>query len=248
MSLSGRTHENLSFHTTQWSMVLSAGGPTTDSSQQALAQLCERYYYPVYAYIRKRGNGPKDTEDFTQAFFVKLLSSSSLAQADPERGRFRYFLMTAVKNFLHSEYRKRSAQKRGGGLQHLSLDYTAAESQYGASDLAHETDDPESLYLREWGRTLIDNVIRQIRIEQSNPQKVALVERLLESHLWDDSDAVPYPELAKQFETSVSNVKVTAFRLRARFRDLLRDEVAATLVDDSEFDDEWQFLMGLFTK
>lgn len=231
------------FNTTQWSMVLSAGGPTNDSSTNALGVLCERYYFPVYAYVRNRGYSREDTEDLTQAFFQRLLEKSILAHADPDRGRFRCFLLTAVKNFLHSDYRKQTAQKRGGELTFLSLDYNEAAEQF--ADLSCDALEPDQLFDREWARTLIDTVISKVRESCNDSQKKALFDAL-QSHLWSDSDAVPYPTLAEQLGMSLSAVKVNAFRLRSRFRELFEAEIADTVSDEEAVEDEWRHLLRAF--
>ena len=236
-------NEAYQFHTTQWSMVLSAGGPTTDSSVSALSQLCERYYFPVYAYIRNSGHNREDTEDLTQAFFERLLEKAILSHADPSRGRFRCFLLTAAKNFLHSQHQKQTAKKRGGGQTILSLDYAQADEQF--TQLASNELDPEKLFDREWSRMVIAKVIAQVRESCQGPEKVALFEAL-QSHLWSDSDAVPYPQLAEQLDLTLSAVKVGAFRLRARFREFFLAEIANTVGDDGEMEDEVRVLLQAF--
>ncbi len=206
--------ETSHFHTTQWTMVLSAGGPTTDLSTNALSRLCQRYYYPVYAFIRSRGNNPSDSEDLTQAFFEKLLEKSILAHADPNRGKFRCFLMTSIKNFLHSEYERRSALKRGGDVTALSFDYDSAEQRFTGAVVSY--DDPEKLFHREWSRTLIESVTATVRMCYDGPEKKKLFDALQE-HLWCDSEAIPYPMLADQLGISLSSIKVTVFECGPSF-------------------------------
>jgi len=231
------------FDTTQWSMVLSAGGPTCDSSVTALSQLCERYYFPVYAYIRNSGNRREDAEDLTQAFFERILEKAILSRADPSRGRFRSFLLTAAKNFLHNQHDKRAAQKRGGGVILLSLDYDEADEQF--IQLASDDLDPEKLFDREWSRTLIARVIAQVRDESVKAGREEFFEAI-QSHLWSDSDAVPYPELAEQLGMSLSAVKVNAFRMRARFREIFEAEIENTVSEKGEVEDEWFALLQAF--
>src|SRR5271155_692938 len=150
------------FATTRWSLVLAAGQRSSPQSSAALATLCENYWYPLYAYVRRRGHDSDEAQDLTQAFFARLLEKNDLAAADPERGRFRSFLLASLKHFLANEWDRQRAQKRGGGRPPFSIDFGAAEDRY-RGEPSHELT-AEKIFERRWAMVLLANV--QARLEQ----------------------------------------------------------------------------------
>jgi len=228
------------FNTTHWSVVLAAGDKSSPHTEAALARLCRTYWFPIYAFVRKRGNSPEQAQDLTQGFFASLLEKHHLAKAARERGRFRCFLMTSVENFLHNENARVRAQKRGGGRNLISLDEQDAEKRYLCAP-ATETD-PAKIFEQRWAATLLNTVLTRLQEEFEATGRDELFQAL-QAHLWGDSDSVPFPQLAAQFGMTLANVKVTAHRLRRRYRELLREEIAHTVALPSQIDDEIRHLM-----
>ncbi len=223
------------FATTQWSVVLSAGRNSSPDSKRALAYLCESYWYPLYVYVRRRVNNVDDAQDLTQAFFVHLLEMGTVARADRTRGRFRAFLITAFKNFLANEWQKARAEKRGGHKLRLSIDLDAGESKYQIEP-AHELT-PEKLFERRWVTTLLDQVLDRLRSELEEAGKANHFEHLKEG-LTGDSEAIDYRQAAAALGITPTAAKQAAYRLRKRYRQLFREEVARTVADESEIDEE----------
>ena len=216
-------------------MVVAAGRRSSPASKAALADLCQRYWYPLYVYVRRRVADVDEARDLTQDFFARLLEKNTLALADPERGRFRSFLLTALKHFLINEWEKARAQKRGGGRKALAIDFEAKESQF-TREPAH-TWTPERLYERHWALTLLDQVLAQLRQEFQAAGKGKLFEQL-KGFLVGDSATATHADAAGKLGMSEGAVKVAAHRLRKRYRELLRQEVAQTVADDNEVEDE----------
>ena len=214
---------------------MAAGRRSSPASAAALADLCQRYWYPLYVYVRRRVADLDEARDLTQEFFARLLEKNTLALADPERGRFRSFLLTAFKHFLINEWEKARAQKRGGGRKALAIDFESKESQF-AHEPAH-TWTPERLYERHWALTLLDQVLMQLRREYQRAGKRKLFEQL-KGFLVGDSANTTHAEAAERLGMTEGAVKVAAHRLRKRYRDLLRQEVAQTVADDTEVEDE----------
>jgi RNA polymerase sigma-70 factor (ECF subfamily) len=223
------------FATTCWSVVLAAGHRSSPDSQRALAALCQSYWYPLYAYVRRRVADVHEAQDLTQEFFSRLLEKDVLAVAQPERGRFRAFLLTALKNFLANEWDKSRAQKRGGGQPVWSLDFASGESRYGMEP-AHTTT-AERLYERQWTLGLLARVLSQLRAEYAANGKEQLFESL-KGFLMGDSESASYDDAGHALGLSAGAVRVAAHRFRQRYRQLLRAEVAQTVADPSEIDDE----------
>ena len=235
-----RDHVPESFETTHWSLVLVAGADTSRSAK-AMALLCEVYWYPLYAFVRRRGYAAADAEDLTQAFFATLLEKSTLEAADPQRGRFRAFLLTSVKNFLSNERERARAQKRGGRKLHLSLDFTDAEGRYQA-----EPADPmtaERLYQRRWAMTLLERVLKRLEAEYTATDQAAAFSALRDC-LARERGSTPYREVARQLKISEGAVKTAVHRLRRRYRKLLEQEISHTVADAEDTQDE---LRELFT-
>lgn len=228
------------FCTTHWTVVLEAGQEHTDEAQDALATLCETYWYPLYAFARGLGRGPEEAEDLVQGFFVHLIERNTLRVADRERGRFRTFLLTAFKRFTTNDWVRERAQKRGGGERPLSLDYSVGERRL--EDEIQGQSGPDQEYERRWALTLIENARARLRQEFIDGGKAERFDTL-EPHLVGDPDTRTYAELAQRFGISEAGVKTEAFRLRQRYRHHLRAEVAKTVASQKEVDDEIAHLM-----
>lgn len=230
-----RPSEQPDFLTTQWSLVLRAAQPDDSAARLALELLCQRYWFPLYAFARRRMSAVHEAQDLTQEFFLRLLEKKSLAVASPERGRFRSFLLTALKNFLANEWDRATAQKRGGGRERLSLDWEAGESRLSLEP-AH-TDTPEREFERQWALTLLDNVVRRLQDEFAAAGKSRQFD-LLKDALTGSRALIDYSTVASELAMSEAAVRQAAHRLRKRYRDLLREEVAATVESDAEIEDE----------
>jgi RNA polymerase sigma-70 factor (ECF subfamily) len=239
-SESGLGAQSPVFGTTHWSVVLEAGGESSLQAQAALTRLCQTYWLPVYAFVRKRGYSPEEAKDLTQAFFANFLEKQHVSRANRERGRFRSFLMTSVENFLRNEHVRAQAQKRGSGRQLISLDDVDAEARY-LREPRTETD-PAKAFDQRWAATLLNTVGSQLQAEFGADGHGDLFEAL-QAHFWGDPDSAPYPELAERFGMTLANVKITAHRLRQRYRELLRQEIAHTVALPSQIDDEIRHLM-----
>jgi RNA polymerase sigma-70 factor (ECF subfamily) len=233
------------FRTTHWSQVLAAGDPNSTQGYEALTRLCHTYWLPVYAFVRKHGHSPEQAKDSTQDFFAAFLEKNSVARAVRERGRFRCFLMTSVANFLRDAHDRGQAQKRGGGRPVVSLDDEDAEACY----LSQSTDelDPAKEFELRWALTVLDHVTQQLREEYLQLGRGDLFDAL-ESHLWGDAQSVPYPQLAERFCLSLANVKTIAHRLRQSYRTTLREEIAHTVSQPGEVDDEVLYLMQVVSR
>ncbi|HWV98468.1 MAG TPA: hypothetical protein VNZ64_02130 [Candidatus Acidoferrum sp.] len=228
------------FVTTHWSAVLTAGKRDSTRAQAALAGLCETYWYPLYAYVRRRGYGPEDAQDLTQEFFGRLLQRNWLAPADRQRGRFRTFLLAALSHFLANEWDKAQAQKRGGAVRFVPLQLDSAETRYGQEPPDPLT--PEQCYERRWALALLDRVLSLLHDESAAAQKLELFETLKPCLLGDRQNQ-PYAMLAKKLGLTEGGVKVAVHRLRQRYRLLLREEIAHTVATPAEVDEEMRYLV-----
>jgi DNA-directed RNA polymerase specialized sigma24 family protein len=233
------------FATTHWSLVIAAGGPQTSESSAALEALCQIYWYPLYAFVRRAGYGVEQAQDSVQAFFVHLLEHDSLGSARQDRGRFRSFLLGALKHFLANEYDRGRALKRGGGQPLLTLDVSSAESRYAFEPRDEST--PETLFERRWAMTLIDRVHMQLRTALVRSGKGALFEQLKDYITGVEND-VSYRDVGSAAGLSEGAVRVTVHRLRRRFREVLRDEIRQTVSDPAEIDSELDFLLGVLSR
>ena len=223
------------FATTQWSIVLAAGDGRLENAVDALSQLCDSYWYPIYAYVRRRGYSAPDAQDLTQSFFARLLEKESLQNADPVRGRFRSFLLTSMKHFLSNERDRASAQKRGGGRATLSLDLAAGESRVNIEPEHDWT--PQRLYERQWALTLLELVLGRLETEYQEAGKVRQFE-LLQGALGGGLQTLSYADVAAELGLSIEAARQAASRMRKRYRALLREEVARTVADPGEVDGE----------
>jgi RNA polymerase sigma factor (sigma-70 family) len=219
-------------------MVLTAGRSDTPSARDALARLCETYWYPLYAYVRRRGYAPHDAQDLTQAFFARLLESDALGNITRDKGKFRSFLLTALNHFLVDEWKKARAQKRGGG-QLVSLDTRDAETRFGREPA--DTLTPEKLFEQSWALSLLDTVYGQLQREyEANGRGTLFAE--LKSCLTGARSSVPYAELAARLNMAENTTKTSVHRLRQRYRQLLRLEVAHTVANPGEVEEELRCL------
>ncbi len=229
------------FETTQWSIVLAAGRDATGPARDALATLCDRYWYPVYAYVRRRGHDADEAEDLTQSFFATLLEKRYVGAADPARGRFRSFLLTAVTHFLSNERDRATAAKRGGGRAIVSLDAETAEGRY-RMEPSHDAT-PERLFERRWALTLLDRTLGALRAEQERAGHAERFDRL-KGFLTGEGGDGGYGVAAADLGLSEGAVKVAIHRLRKRYRELLRAEIAQTLEDTAAVEDELRALFA----
>jgi RNA polymerase sigma-70 factor (ECF subfamily) len=227
------------FHTTHWSLVLAAGQQVSADSRAALATLCRIYWYPLYAFARRQVAHAEEAQDLTQEFFAQVLEKDYLRVANPERGKFRSFLMTAFKHFLSKERERARALKRGGGSQVLPLDYQAGEQRYIREPVHQMT--PERIFERRWALTLLDRVLGRLREEMEQAGKRTLFERLKVCLTGEKNDA-SYREMADGLRLTEGSVKVAVHRLRRRYQELLRDEIAQTVATPEEIDDELRHL------
>lgn len=231
------------FATTHWTVVLAAGRQNTPASQHALEQLCQTYWFPLYAYVRRRGHAKADAEDLTQAFFARLLEKNFLTNLDSERGKFRAFLLAALKHFLANEWDKAQAQKRGGGAAHLSLDWKTADTKFQVA--AQNEPSPDKAFDREWALALLARVIQRLQKESEADGKGNLFEQLKMFLMAGKSESAQ-AEVAKTLGMEEGAVRVAVHRLRKRYRALLRDEIANTLSDAAMVDEEMRALFGAF--
>jgi RNA polymerase sigma-70 factor (ECF subfamily) len=217
-------------------MVLAASG----GSREELAELCSGYWAPLYAYLRRRGYSVEDAQDLTQGYFSRLLEKGFLAQADAERGRFRSFLLASLKNFVANEWHREHAQKRGGEARAVNLEDTGrAEMLYAAAtDLT-----PERLYERNWALTVLERVTGALAAEFAAAQKQAVFDGL-KQFLTGDAGELKYSQAAAALGMSEGAARVAVYRMRGRFRDLLRAEIGRTVEDEGAVDEELRFLMG----
>lgn len=230
------------FTTTHWSVVLSAGHPESPSAQQALDLLCRNYWYPLYAFVRREGHSPMDAEDLTQGFFAKLVEKNYLGQVHRERGKFRSFLLAALRHYVCDEYDRDRALKRGGGRVVRWDEADRSEERY--RNEKDETLSPERLYDREWAVTLLERALERLRREYRAAEKEALFERLKLFAAGGKSD-LPWSEVAAQAGLTESALKSALHRLRRRYRDLIRDEVAQTVSGPQEVEEELRHLIAL---
>jgi len=230
------------FATTHWSVVLAAGQADTTRAHDALAKLCSSYWYPLYAYVRRRGYSSHDAQDLTQAFFAQLLERQSLEKVDPALGRFRSFLLASMNHFLTNEWKKAGAKKRGGGLQNVSLDWAAAEKRYDLEPA--DPSSPDKAYEKQWAITLLDRALRALEEEYGRDHRAPLFAALKQT-LVGSRESQPYDKLASEFGINEGAVKVAVHRLRKRYRELIRAEIADTVASAGEIDTEMRHLLAV---
>lgn len=225
------------FPTTQWSMVRAAQGARTPDGRQALEQLCETYWYPVYAFLRSRTAQAADAEDLTQGFFASLLGLGSLDAVRPEFGRFRAFLLASAKHYLSAERARGSAQKRGGGARWLPLDFASADARYRLE--ASPGVNPEALFEHQWARAVFEAAEEKLRQEFAAAGKAIRFEAFRQ-YLTAEEEPDSYAEVAAGLEMSETAVKVAVHRARRRFGRLLREQVAQAVATEGAESPEWE--------
>ena len=223
------------FATTHWSVIVNARAADSSVARQALEKLCQTYWYPLYAFVRRQGHGPHDAQDLTQEFFARLLEKNYLDDVRRERGKFRSFLLASMKHFLANEWDRARTQKRGGAQVHVPIDTQSAETRYGLEPAHDQT--PEKLFERRWALTLLDNVLSRLREEFVASGKADQFDQLKVA-LTADKRAVPYAELGARLGMSQGAVKVAVHRLRARYREVLRAEIANTVSSPTDVEEE----------
>jgi RNA polymerase sigma factor (sigma-70 family) len=227
------------FATTHWSVILAAGNSGTPDSNAALERLCQTYWPPLYAYLRRFGYAPEEAEDLTQDFFAHFLEGNCFNRADPRRGRFRSFLLTCLQNYTRDLHDGRTATKRGGQTRVLSLDQERAERGYAAEPVEQVT--PERVFEKRWATTLLENVLDHLGAEFTRSGKREFFDQL-KCFVWGEQGTTPVRQIATEFGVSESAVRVTVHRLRQRFRELLRLEIAHTVTESAEIDEEIRYL------
>jgi RNA polymerase sigma factor (sigma-70 family) len=232
------------FATTRWTVVLAAGNRSTPQADVALEELCGTYWYPLYAYVRRHGHSREDAEDLTQAFFARLLEKNYLEGISSNGGKFRAFLLVALKRFLANEWDRANSQKRGGGAMPLSLDWQDADTRYQINPADNLS--PDKLFDRAWAVTVLEHVITRLRDENSADGKAKIYEQLKQFLMAGKSD-VSYTQAANALEMSEGSVRVAVHRLRRRYRELLREEIAQTLSDPAQAEEEMQVLFSALT-
>lgn len=223
-------------------MLAAARGSVSPCAAEAMAELCRVYWYPLYAYVRRRGYDVHEAEDLTQEFFLRLLAKNYLAAADREKGKFRAFLLASLKHFLANEWDRAEAQKRGGGQVILGLDTLSAESRYRLEPWHDLT--PEKLFERQWALTVLDQVLGRLGAESHVLDGRQAVFDRLKQFLTGSHRSASYAEVAAELEMTEGAVKVAVHRLRRRYRQLLRDEIAQTVAGPEEIDDEIRYLLS----
>ena len=233
------------FVTTHWSAVLRAGQDDSTSCREALNELCQTYWYPLYCFIRRQGHTPHEAEDLTQGFFARLLEKNIVGDAREERGKFRSFLLTALKAFLANEWDRQHAQKRGGFQTSIEIDQAMAEARLDA-ELKQELT-PEWLFERQWALMMLERTIAQLREEYIDTGRAKLFEHL-SAGVAQDPSAVSYAEIARELGLTEASVKQASYRLRARYREILRNEIAKTVSSPEEIEEELRCLFNCFGK
>jgi len=233
------------FVTTHWSVVLTAAGSDTPRAQEALGHLCQLYWYPIYHFVRRQGHSMHDAQDFTQEFFARLLEKNWIAHVDQSRGRFRSFLLLVLKRFLASEWHKANTQKRGGVRRCLPLPLDTAETRYALEPADAGT--PEQAFEKQWALTLLETVLRQLRAEYEQDGRGRLFEAL-KPCLMGTRESQPYATLASEQAMSEGAVKVAVHRLRERYRERLKAEIAHTVASPADVDAEMRHLFRVLTR
>lgn len=233
------------FATTLWNVVLQAGAEQTAQAHQALEYLCQTYWYPLYAYVRRQGHNPEDAQDLTQEFFARMLERNYIRLADQRRGRFRTFLLTSLKHFLINEWNKANRAKRGGGRQLISLDAQQTESRFLSE--AADARSPDKAFDRRWAMIVLERALDQIEQEFIADGRQALFAELKPA-LTGDSNEHSYAEIAARLGMTEANLKVSAHRLRRRYRELLREEIGRTVDAPAAIDGEMRDLMAALTE
>jgi len=226
------------FVTTRWTIVLTAGRSDTMQARVALEELCQTYWYPLYAYVRRQGHSPEDAQDLTQEFFAKLIAKHYLGDVDRSKGKFRSFLLASLKHFLANEWDKARAQKRGGSQTIVSLD---AETRYSLEPADEVSAD--KIFERRWALTLLDEVLKQLREKYAADGKGKLFEQLKVT-LTGERSTIPYAEIGARIGMTEGAVEVAVHRLRQHYRKAVRAEIAETVAGPEEVEEELRYLFA----
>jgi RNA polymerase sigma factor (sigma-70 family) len=240
-----KSEQTPSFATTHWSVVLTARDGQASEARDALSRLCEVYWYPLYVYLRRRGFSAPDAEDLTQSFLAYLLGKDFLARVEPKNGKFRSFLLASLNHFVSDHLDKERRQKRGGDKRILSLDAATAEARYGLEPV--EETDPQRIFERRWALTVVETVLQRLEAETASAGKGALFDRLKPALIGDPVPAT-YSEVGRSLGLSEGAVKVAAHRLRQRFRELFHQEIAQTVSQPNEIEEEIRFLFQVLSR
>ena len=225
------------FQTTQWSAVLLSAQSQQPGSRVALADLCKLYWHPIYTFIRRRGYNPDDAQDLTQGFFLSLLDRKSLRQVDPAKGKFRSFLLASLRNYLSDEFDRDRSLKRGGEIEFVPLDFENGEERYVSEP--NEALTAEKIFDARWARTLMEEALGRLKREYANQRKPAVFEVLKPFIAPVSSQKLPsYEQVAEKLNVTLAGVKTLIHRLRKRYSELLREEVARTVTDPNQVDGE----------
>lgn len=230
------------FTDTQWSLVLTAGQTSSPGASAALEQLCRTYWYPLFAYVRRSGRSPHDSQDLVQEFFTHFLEQKHMRLADPNRGRFRSFLLVSLKRFLINEWSKANRAKRGNGRPLVSLEDEGAEERFAAESATNQ--EPDAFYDRQWAAVLLERAMSALRAELGRAGKLELFDRM-KVYVWGERNSLPYAAMAGQLGMSEGAVKVAVHRLRRRYGELLRDEIARTVSAPLEVEEELRYLLAV---
>jgi RNA polymerase sigma-70 factor (ECF subfamily) len=229
------------FAATHWTVVLAAAhGATSSRAGEAMAELCRVYWYPLYAFLRRRGHEVHEAEDLTQEFFTRLLGQDFLANVDRQKGRFRAFLLASLKHFLSDQRDRAHAQKRGGGRAIVSLDGLDAEARYRLEPAQHLT--PEKMFEKQWALALLEHVLSRLHDEMAAEGKSELFEALKD--ILTGARSLTYATIGSKLKMTEGAVKIAAHRMRRRYRDLLREEISQTVATPDEIGDEISYLMS----
>jgi len=232
------------FATTHWSVVLSAGDPSSPEAAGALEKLCRTYWLPLYTYVRRNGHSPEDAQDLTQAFFANFLEKNSVGRARRERGRFRSFLLTSLQNFLAHEWEKARTAKRGGGVSPLAWDELSPEILYQLEpgpDLP-----PDKAFARRWAMTLFQQALARVNEEFTQAGKAEIFNEL-KAFLSETTDESGYATAAARLAMAPGAVAVAVHRLRKRYGEFVREEIANTVTRPEEIEDEMRYLIELMS-
>jgi RNA polymerase sigma factor (sigma-70 family) len=233
------------FPVTRWTVILAAGATPSPESAAALERLCQAYWYPLYAFVRRGGHSPPDAQDLTQEFFAHLLEHNWIARADRHKGRFRSFLLMAMKRFLSKEWDKAKTLKRGGQVRLVPLQFNTAETRY--SQEVGDTSTPEQVFEKQWALTLLESVLSLLRQDFAQEGKGALFQAL-EPCLIGSREAQPYAELAAKLGMTEAAVKMAVSRLRERYRACLKEEIGHTVASVAEVDEELGHLFRVLSR
>ena len=232
------------FATTRWSVVIAAGQPGAPDAAAALASLCEAYWVPVYAYVRGSGKSNDDARDLTQAFFAHLIEKNAVRLADPERGRFRSFLLASVRHFVANEYHAATAQKRGGGARHIPIAIDPTEEGFPYEPADPET--PELAFERRWALAVLAEALTRLSKRYADADRRRLFDGLRPYLTGDESAS--YAQLAVQLDKTEDAVKVAVHRLRRAYRESLREVIEETVERPADVDDELRYLLSVLSR